>query len=46
MTTSTESEHTVTNHEQLESEQESENPFWSEVDSSTELSDLNKHRRT
>ena len=30
----TESETTDSNHEQLESDQESENPFWSETDSS------------
>jgi len=42
MTTSAELETTETNHEQSESEQESENPFWSEVDSSTEMSDLHE----
>ena len=38
----TESETTESNHEQLESDQESKNPFWSETDSSTELIDLNE----
>ena len=35
MTTPTEAETTETDHKQLESEQESENPFWSELDLST-----------
>src|SRR5882724_3314829 len=41
-TTPTESETTEHNHKQLESEQESENPIWSETDSSTEMFDLDE----
>ena len=38
----TESETTESNHEQLDSDQESKNPLWSETDPSTELTDLNE----
>ena len=41
ITPSTESETTESNHEQLGSDQESENPFWSESDLSTEMTDPN-----
>jgi len=39
---STDSEITEPNHEHLESDQESKNPFWSETDPSTELTDLSE----
>jgi len=42
MTTSTKPENTENDHGQSEFEQESENPFWSEIDSPTEMSDLNE----
>ena len=37
MTTSAELETTETNHKQSESEKESKNPFWSEIDSTLTL---------
>jgi len=38
----TDSETTESNHKQLEPDQESEDPFWSETDSSIELTDINE----
>src|SRR5882724_5876006 len=38
----TDSETTESKHEQLEPDQENKNPFWSETDSSIELTDLNE----
>jgi len=44
MTTSTEPENTETDHEESGFEQESENTFWNETDSSAEISDLDEIR--
>jgi len=38
----TDSEITESNHKLLESDQESKNPFWSETDPSTDITDLNE----